>query len=426
MCIREGLKMVIFIVSAIFVLVLYTVFFGVRAMLCMKKIKKEKLDRSVPPHFDKNIVIAIPALREQNCIEDTVKYFCEITQDIPIVIITTQKEVLENRKHAVLTQDIVKNKILPNYPNVYLVDYPDTEGYMADQLNYMLDHLDAVLSQKIDLEKTYLALYNADSRPHPHTFDEVKRKIAEGHKVIQQYSYCMKNYNKLSPILRGFAIYQSNFELKTGWMNGILKSKFLYTHVVGHGLFIELETLKNLGNFNTEFWCEDMYLGLQLKANRIEIKPLLALENVETPNSFTNLVRQNAVWFKTTSSFFKMYKDILKKHTVMNRLNGWLGCFNECRCAINWIGFPFILWFLFIAPFAIKAYWLFAVVMMSYLFYISMNAIVTMKFIQVANGEKYKVQLKTVLYLAMATSISNFGPLYSVIMNKKRKHKTER
>ena len=29
-----------------------------------------------------------------------------------------------------------------------------------------------------------------------------------------------------------------------------------------------MKLLKELGNFNTEFWCEDIYLGIQLKFNK--------------------------------------------------------------------------------------------------------------------------------------------------------------
>ena len=68
----------------------------------------------------------------------------------------------------------------------------------------------------------------------------------------------MKNYKELNNILKGFSIYQSNFEMKTGLINSILNSILLYTNVVGHGLIINMKTLNELGNFNTKFWCEDI------------------------------------------------------------------------------------------------------------------------------------------------------------------------
>ena len=302
------MKLVIEII--IFLLLAYTAFFYIRTEIFIKKLKKRKSNNK---ENNKQIIIAIPALKEQNCIYDTVKYFKEIAKDIPIVLITTQKEIKENINNEKTTQDIIKEKIIDQYENIYWIDYPYEKGYMTNQLNYMLNNLNKIFNKQIDLKNTYLALYNADSRPSKQTFEEIKQNLKDVNKVIQQYSYCMENYDKLPYILKGFAIYQSNFEIRTGLINTFFKSNLLYTHVVGHGLVIELETLKKLGNFNTTFWCEDIYLGLQLKFNNIEITPLLTLENMETPNALRKLIKQNSVWFKTTSQFLKIYKDILKK-----------------------------------------------------------------------------------------------------------------
>lgn len=413
-----------YIKLVIILLVIYSLFFLIRAIICINKVKKEKNKHKSEDSIncDKNIIIAIPCLREQKCIEDTIKYFTQIAKDIPIIIVTTKKEVKENIKNDILTQDIIKNKVLPKYKNVYLIDYPYTEGYMADQLNYMIERI----KDKINLKNTYLVLYNADSRPNEKTFDEIKEKLAEGHKVIQQYSYCMKNYNELNNILKGFSIYQSNFEMKTGLINGLLNSKLLYTHVVGHGLIINMETLNELGNFNTKFWCEDIYLGLQLKFNNIKITPLLTLENMETPNSLNNLMKQNSVWFKTTSQFLKIYKDIIKSCKVTNKLNGIIGCFNELRCALNWIGFSIILLVSVIGALVLNNYVMLLLIVISYLLYVSINTIMTIKLINILDDKKYKINLKTIFYTAIATAISNIGPIYSIISNKKVKHKTER
>lgn len=416
----------IIITLIITVLVCYTIFFYVRSILFINKAKKEKNNSQNIKDNKKKIIIAIPCLREQNCIEDTVRYFCEIAKDIPIIIITTQKEIKENINNKTTTQEIVRQKILPKYKNVYLLDYPYTDGYMAHQLNYMLDNLDKVFKEKVELENTYLALYNADSRPNPQTFNEINNKIKQGDKVIQQYSYCMKNYNELSNILKGFAIYQSNFEIKTGLINTFFQSKILYSHVLGHGLIINMKTLRELGNFNKDFWCEDIYLGIQLKFHNIITTPLLTLENIETPNTLPNLVKQNSVWFKTTSQFRKIYKDIIKRGKVKNKIKGLIACFNEYRCAINWMGFPIILFATIISGMLIKNYMLLLIFILSYLLYISLNTIMTIAIINILDEKNYKVNLRMIFNMAIATAISNFGPIYSVITNKKEKHKTER
>lgn len=323
-------------------LIFYTIFFYIRTKIFLNKAINEKNNIKQIEQKSREIIIAIPVLREQNCIENTIKYFNTITKDIPIILITTQKEIKENLTNEKTTQDIIEEKIVTKYKNVYWIDYPYTTGYMSDQLNYMLENLEKIFNRKVDLDKTYLALYNADSRPNENTFEEIRQKI-ENNNVVQQYSYCMQNYEKIKCIPKGFSIYQSNFELKTGLINSFFKSNILYTHVVGHGLIINMKLLKELGNFNTEFWCEDIYLGIQLKFNNIKITPLLTLENMETPDRLSKIIKQNSVWFKTTSQFWKIYKDIVKKGQVKNKIRGLIGIINEFRCAINWIGFPILL-----------------------------------------------------------------------------------
>lgn len=415
--------MKLFIEIIIFLLLAYTVFFYIRTKIFIKKLAKQENDIKAN---NKQIIIAIPVLREQNCICSTVKYFKSIIKDIPIVLITTQKEIKENINNEETTQDIIKEKILNKYNNVYWIDYPYKKGYMADQLNYMLDNLDKIFDKKIDLKNTYLALYNADSRPGKNTFEEIEKNLKDENKVIQQYSYCMENYDKLSYILKGFAIYQSNFEIKTGLINSFFKSNLLYTHIVGHGLIIELETLKRLGNFNTTFWCEDIYLGLQLKFNDIKITPLLTLENIETPDTLKKLTNQNSVWFKTTSQFAKIYKDILKRGQAKNKLKGIVGVFNECRCAINWLGLPIMLLILIISSILIEEYIFTLLVFASYYMYIAVNTITTIKIINLLDDKEYKVNLNMIISVLLATSISNIGPIDSIIRNKTEKYKTER
>lgn len=417
--------MKLFIEIVVFALFSYTIIYYIRIRIFLSKLVNQN-EKNADNVARKQIIIAIPVLREQKCICDTIKYFRKITKDIPIILITTQKEIKENISNQQTTQDIIKKEILGKYSYVYWIDYPYTEGYMADQLNYMLDNLEKILNKTVDLKNTYLALYNADSRPSKQTFKEMEIKVREGNKVIQQYSYCMQNYDKLNGILKGFAIYQSNFEIKAGLINSFLNSKILYTHIVGHGLIIELDTLKKFGNFNTEFWCEDIYLGLQLRFNNIKITPLLSLENIETPDTFKKLIKQNAVWFRTTSQFFKIYKDILKKGQAKNRLNGIIGILNEFRCTINWIGFPIVLLLVITCSIIMKEYILFISVLISYLFYITINTISTIKIINILDYKSYKVNIKMIIYVFLATTISNVGPLYSVITNKKEKYKTER
>lgn len=415
--------MIIFIYFINLIIILYSIVLIFRVDIFLKKSKK-MVNKDVKLNSNKKLVIVIPALREQSCIEDTIEHFCKITNDIPIVIVTTEKEVFEyNNKNIITTQEIIKKKILPKYKNVYWLNYPKEEGYMADQLNYMIDNLDELNIFEKD-DDIYFALYNADSKPSENTFNEIIEKINQGNLVVQQYSYCFKNYDKLNSILKGFAIYQSNFEFKTGLINTFYKSKYLYTHVVGHGLVINSELLKKLGNFNTKFWCEDVYLSMQLKFKKLNIVPVCSLENIETPKSLSSLIKQNSVWFNTTWKYKKIYNDIREKEKF--NLNGLIGCLNEFRCAINWLFFPILIFFNIVIPIIRRNYFFTLISIISYIFYIFINMLITIKIINKLDNKKYKITLYKFYCLFVATLISNFGPIYSLFNKSKTKYKTER
>lgn len=139
-----------------------------------------------------------------------------------------------------------------------------------------------------------------------------------------------------------------------------------------------------------------------------------------------SLVKQNSVWFKTTSEFRKIYKDILKHGQTVNKYKGLIGVFNEFRCALNWIGFPIIILIGIIGGIMIKTYDIMLLLLISYFLYILINTIVTIKIINKLDNKKYKVNIITIFNVAIATAISNIGPIYSIINNKKEKYKTER
>lgn len=415
------------IISSLYVilLILYS-FFIIYKYIKFKKITKLKNNNiNIKLNDSKGLFIAIPCLREQSCIENTIKYFRQIT-DLPIVIVTTKKEDMEYNfdSNILTTKDIVEKNIIKEYDEIYLVHYPYEEGYMADQLNYMIDNLSS-LEFYDDKKDWYMALYNADSSPSKNSFDAIINAINENNKVIQQYSYCFKNYDNLNFLTKGFAIYQSNFEIKIGLYNSLLNYKFLYQYVVGHGLTINLEILRKMGKFNTRFWCEDIYLTMKCKFRNIKINTILYLENIENAANLKQVMKQNSVWYNTTKKYNKLYKDI-KYNEQKTNLNAILGCINEFKCSLNWISFPLITFLNLILTFYNKYYYLFILVLLSYALYVFINLFITIKTINILENKKYKINIRNYFALFFATLISNIGPLYSIFTNEEQKYKTER
>lgn len=409
-----NLYSIIMIVYSLFITFKYIMFFKNNTKNYNQKLKNNK-----------GLFIAIPCLREQKTIEETIKHFRKICE-LPIVIITTEKENFESnyKNNYITTKTIVENNILGKYDNIYLIDYPLKKGYMADQLNFMLNNL-YNFDFYDDSKEWYMSLYNADSKPSKETFKSIFYYINKNKKVIQQYSYCFKNFSKLDFISKGFAIYQSNFEIKVGLFNSSLNYKYLYNYVVGHGLTIDLKELNKMGNFNTKFWCEDIYLTMKLKYNNIPIYSIPNLENIENASSINQIIKQNSVWYDTTRKYVKVYNDI-KKSEKRFSLYGLIGCINEFRCAINWLLFPIIFIINFLICIYSKNFITVCILIFSYLFYSYINYFITINTINKLSNERYKLNFCNYVSYMLALLISNVGPIYSLISRKKEKCKTER
>lgn len=371
------------------------------------------------------IIILIPCLEEQKIIKDTVKHFDKIINNNPnisINLITTEKEIKKDNNDT--TYEYIKKNIIGKYNNINLIHYPYKEGYMADQLNYAIKEIDS--NKTINKDNTYICVYNADSYPNKNTFNEVLNQINTHNNplILQQYSYSFLNIDSLNIILKGFAIYQSNFELKMGLLNSYFDNK-LHKHILGHGLFVRLDYINKINGFNTKYWCEDIYLSMYLEQENTKIIPLLTLENMETANNISNLTKQNAVWFNTSSKCISIYKEI-KKSTKKTTISGIIGLINEIRSFINWLFFPILLLFIIISSILINSYNLMIITIFNYLIYIYIYYITTIKIINHLDNKQYKFNIKIYLGTIIATFISNIGPLYSIIVSPKEKHKTIR
>lgn len=429
-----------------------------------------------------NILIVIPCLREQDIIIKTLQHFLKITDsfnNVKILVVTTQKEEYEKEKNLYLKGQMIKDiknnvdiqrlinsynkilstdeirKILKHKDNekveqlvnntidmskttgqivsefivknnlkekIYHFHYPHNEGIMADQLNYVLNNF------KFDSEDNYyFSVYNADSIPNEQTIQKVIETIIKNNypNVIQQYSVPISNWDELSILMKGFAIYQSNFELRYGLINSYLPYKSLYTYVVGHGLYIRVDTLKQIGGFETKYWCEDIYMSYVLRNNNISIYPIDTLEIMQSPQYLSILTKQNAVWFKTSFECLKIFKDVYKKNRKVSlSAIGWL--MQRIRMNITWIGLPLAFLYTIIISILNKNIIMLSIAILSYILMISLEYGSTIKMIENIQKIAIKIKIKVFFGTIFATTISNIGPIYSLISRKKEKYKTIR
>lgn len=429
-----------------------------------------------------NILIVIPCLREQGIIVQTLNYFLKLIKNfnnVKILIVTTQKEEFEKKSNLNLKNQLIKdvknnmelqklvnkyNKILSTNEikeilkyrkldnieeiinnkiqnskttsalidefiaqkhleeKVYHYHYPKNEGIMADQLNYVLNKFEFK-----DEKNYYFSVYNADSIPNKNTIKEVLETINKNGnpEVIQQYSAPISNWNELSNLMKGFSIYQANFELRYGLINSYFTNKLLYTYVVGHGMYIRVDILKQIGGFENKYWCEDIYMSYVLRNKGIPIYPIKTLEIMQSPQYLSILTKQNAVWFKTSFECLKIFKDVFKQNRKID-LNsiGWL--IQRIRMNITWLGIPIAFLYTLIISILNKSIIMFCISVLAYVLMIVLEYGSTIILIEKLTNITLKNKIKVLVNTLVATTISNVGPIYSLISQKKEKYKTVR
>lgn len=405
----------------------------IKTFICIKKITNYENSENHKKNSKCKIIIVIPCLREQLIIKETIDYFLKIISpydNIELAIVTTEKEEYEKSlikfKETVddkTTSEIVKEYIKKNnLKRIKHFHYPKTEGMMSDQLNYVIEKY-----KNEKFKEVYFSVYNADSRPSPNTIDSVLKVIQDKEfpYVMQQYSYAFSNINQLSFIMKGFAIYQSNFEIKYGLVNALTFPNLLYTYVVGHGMYIRLDILNKLGGFDNKFWCEDIFLSSILRNKNIKITPVLTLENMETPKKLSILMKQNANWFKTSNQWIKMIRANLKKEKRISH-SAIIWFLQRLRMNLSWLLLPFLIIFTFVISIYNQSIYLVFFSIISYIF--MQSCIYLSTFTVIEKLEKKQIKHKFTLLCAgcISTLISNIGPIYSLINIKMKKYKTER
>lgn len=245
----------------------------------------------------------------------------------------TTIELAEKLKQKINTRE--KKSIIET------IHYPFKEGVMAHQVNYAVEHL-----KPIKNKKTFIGLYNADSSPNADTLMNVAKVVSNSGEnvILQQSAIFTKNFNLFnhswkSSFLKSGGLLQSHWTLcheipriraQSQSVKKLSKSKlglFLKTrlaHCVGHGMFINLDLFKELGNFSTETMNEDLPFGFKVCAKKIPIYLLPVLEAADTPETIKHLINQKRIWFWSYLDYWKCRKLLLNSNfadpTIINSL----------------------------------------------------------------------------------------------------------
>ncbi len=365
----------------------------------------------------------IPVLDEMKRLPETLDYFLNEFKDLnlKIVIITTEKERELKNKLSFDTIDFSRRMSSAN-PRIIHYHYPSESGKMAHQLNYGIRKL----SEEIDLTSVFLAVYNADSRPHAKTFSWVLETVNKNKdlQVFQQYGDYTKNLHTFcgffeKSILTSVALQQTQwsigaeifralkqFKIKNN--KSVLKAPF--NHCIGHGLIFTKDIFDQVGGFSEESHNEDAVFGLKLSYLGKTIMPIPFFDLSDTPDRVGSLIQQRKNWYFGPMQAFYYYSEIIKEDVGgrINRKRLFILCCKLFRNAINWVLGPFFCFIsLIILVFNFNEFLLFAFIIEIF-FYLIFPELIVYFYIIKNNPKKIEEKTINIIFFVIFGSILNY------------------
>lgn len=423
-----------------------------------------------------SLLVLIPCLREQDSVEGTVEFFQGLLKDVrhQICLVTTAREQMEkngtlsrvddfrkqldsgasvdklmlsygklcSRRQMAsivqrvkngetndgqslldalaalpMTKEVAESIASKNPGEVCVIDYPSEKGIMVDQLNYAIGwyRRQKLIPDEFDL----VAFYNADSRPGIGSFSPERLRVMCSASISQQYSTMLANIAKLNPIMKSFALYQTDYEVKSGYVPALLGRLGAFPHVVGHGLILPSRSDLLKSGLPTEYWCEDIYLTLLLhnEGERVEAHPVL--EESEAPLTLSRQIIQHATWFKTAFAPLQMAYDLATRGKLT--LRGSIFALTRLARSLSWLLSPLfvicsIVLPIFLGELVVAEAELALFILMCYCNYGTTALIVLRAGSRVPGSE-----LLVALALSpVAKLLSCLGPMYSFFLREKR------
>ncbi len=360
--------------------------------------------------------------------KETIKEIVDFIKTKRLDSLDLMRYIKQKISYSLTTPQVIEQIILTNpdmAKNIVHLHYDKYNGIMADQLNFAINWLRKEMEAS---EQDYFCLYNADSRPSFKTFACIIETIVKNKypQVIQQYSCAFLNIKEVNLLLKGFAVYQTNFELRQGFINSNYQmKKNRYRYIVGHGLIIRFDVLVSLKGFDNSFWCEDICLSNVLIQKKIPIIPLPIIEIMEIPNKLSSLIKQNAVWYSTSLKINRVSKHNKIKYNDLNKNDmNWIICRHLLN--LNWIFSPLCFISIFILILFFHLAFFLIIEIFVYLLYILTTFLPTILLAEKLSNIKVKHKFLLLICVALSFLISNLGPLYFLIVMPKQKYKTLR
>jgi hypothetical protein len=261
------------------------------------------------------VVCVVPMYLEQDIAADAVRFWHQLARRArvdQVVFVTTAKE----RSARQSTSDIVAAELdALGYPGrLSHLHCDEVSRFRAAQLNLAVRRTrygDGTAGSPAS--NTWIAVYNADSRPDGTTFAELAQqaRAEPGTRVFQQLvDYVVPRRPGTGPTAAGNAVLQtwwtrSHYFARNarGGRDRSWRAAATPYSTFGHGEFVRLDFLDDIGGFPDFAYADGLLLGWICRLRAEPIGLLASRDYAEVPRTAGDLVTQQTAWMRGLLNF---------------------------------------------------------------------------------------------------------------------------
>lgn len=254
--------------------------------------------------------------QETDLAEDTVRYWRRLVLDKTVDAVALVTTVKESDQAGPTTHALLEEAIAADgggADSLVLLHCQEVCPYRAAQLDLAVEWARDRFTTAAETEALWIGVYNADSRPQPETFEELRTQIARAPDVRlfqQLVDYVVPNREGSGSVASGNSVLQTWWTLShyvsrntQGLSGDTMWSRTSPYSTFGHGEFIRSDFLEFIGGFPCYAYADGLLLGWVARLAGEPIGLLMSRDIAEVPRTAHDLVLQQTAWLRGLLNF---------------------------------------------------------------------------------------------------------------------------
>jgi hypothetical protein len=279
----------------------------------------ERLSSVAPSHAGDqrdHLICIVPMYHEQQIVADAVACWTSLVQAggvDEVLFVTTAKEEDDGQRstRALLASALAQPASAE--PRLRLTHCATVDRFRAAQLNLAVTEARERCGSEQGSSRSWIGVYNADSRPLASTFAELQQRARAERdtRAFQQLAdYVIPGREGVSWLAAGNSVLQTWWTRSHYWARNTRGSGSPHWwsatspfSTFGHGEFIRLDLLDEIGGFPDFAYADGLLLGWACRLMDERIGLLASRDRAEVPRTARDIITQQRAWMRGLLNF---------------------------------------------------------------------------------------------------------------------------